>query len=115
MFPDLPFGNADNDKVEARKSQLDTFLKVSAWVETSVIKWFMLFCNLIAVFFFFKQLSSIPETSNSEDLQEFLAVNSDVCTYFERKPFIKSRIDKVRKNRHAVDRVNVIGRNQQVA
>lgn len=28
MFPDLPFGNADNEKVEARKSQLDTFLKV---------------------------------------------------------------------------------------
>nr|XP_040037202.1 sorting nexin-19a isoform X3 [Gasterosteus aculeatus aculeatus] len=28
MFPDLPFGNADNDKVEARKSQLDTFLKM---------------------------------------------------------------------------------------
>ncbi|XP_056267579.1 sorting nexin-19a [Pseudoliparis swirei] len=71
MFPDLPFGNADNDKVEARKSQLDTFLK---------------------------QLSSIPETSNSEDLQEFLAVNSDVCTYFERKPFIKSRIDKMMEN-----------------
>ncbi|XP_068457196.1 sorting nexin-19a [Clinocottus analis] len=71
MFPDLPFGNADNDKVEARKSQLDTFLK---------------------------QLSSIPETSNSDDMQEFLAVNSDVCTYFERKPFVKSRIDKMMEN-----------------
>uniref|UniRef100_A0A8C2XBX8 Sorting nexin 19a n=1 Tax=Cyclopterus lumpus TaxID=8103 RepID=A0A8C2XBX8_CYCLU len=71
MFPDLPFGNADSDKVEARKSQLDTFLK---------------------------QLSSIPETSNSEDMQEFLAVNSDVCTYFERKPFVKSRIDKMMEN-----------------
>uniref|UniRef100_A0A8C2XA50 Sorting nexin 19a n=1 Tax=Cyclopterus lumpus TaxID=8103 RepID=A0A8C2XA50_CYCLU len=58
-------------KVEARKSQLDTFLK---------------------------QLSSIPETSNSEDMQEFLAVNSDVCTYFERKPFVKSRIDKMMEN-----------------
>ncbi|XP_070773883.1 sorting nexin-19a [Enoplosus armatus] len=71
MFPDLPFGNADSDKVEARKSQLDTFLK---------------------------QLSSIPETSNSEDMQEFLALNSDVCTYFGRKPFVKSRIDKMMEN-----------------
>ncbi|KAM8898106.1 sorting nexin-19a isoform 4-T8 [Spinachia spinachia] len=71
MFPDLPFGNVDNDKVEARKSQLDTFLK---------------------------QLSSIPETSNSEDMQEFLALNSDVCTYFGRKPFVKSRIDKMMEN-----------------
>ncbi|XP_076607087.1 sorting nexin-19a [Chaetodon auriga] len=71
MFPDLPFGSADSDKVEARKSQLDTFLK---------------------------QLSNIPETSNSEDMQEFLALNSDVCTYFERKPFAKSRIDKMMEN-----------------
>ncbi|XP_045896864.1 sorting nexin-19a [Micropterus dolomieu] len=71
LFPDLPFGNADSDKVEARKSQLDTFLK---------------------------QLSSFPETSNSEDMQEFLALNSDVCTYFGRKPFVKSRIDKMMEN-----------------
>lgn len=42
-----------------------------------------------------QQLSSIPETSNSEDMQEFLALNSDVCTYFGRKPCGKSRIDKV--------------------
>eukprot|EP00064_Thunnus_orientalis_P002838 superscaffoldBa00000219_g2846 len=68
IFPDLPFGNPDSEKVEARKSQLDTFLK---------------------------QLNSIPETANSEDMQEFLALNSDVCTYFGRKPFVKSRIDKV--------------------
>lgn len=46
----------------------------------------------------FQQLSSIPETSNSEDMQEFLALNSDVCTYFGRKPFGKSRIDKVGEN-----------------
>nr|XP_046267499.1 sorting nexin-19a [Scatophagus argus] len=71
MFPDLPFGNMDSDKVEARKSQLDTFLK---------------------------QLSNIPETSNSEDMQEFLALNSDACTYFGRKPFAKSRIDKMMEN-----------------
>ncbi|KAM3601279.1 uncharacterized protein V6R79_010186 [Siganus canaliculatus] len=71
MFPDLSFGSADSDKVEARKGQLDTFLK---------------------------QLSSIPETSNSEDMQEFLALNSDACTYFGRKPFVKSRIDKMMEN-----------------
>ncbi|KAK5858366.1 hypothetical protein PBY51_002512 [Eleginops maclovinus] len=73
MFPDLPFGNAESDKVEARKSQLDTFLK---------------------------QLSSIPEMSNSEDMQEFLALNSDACTYFEerRRPLVKSRIDKMMEN-----------------
>ncbi|XP_035482486.2 sorting nexin-19a isoform X3 [Scophthalmus maximus] len=71
MFPDLSFGNADSERVEARKSQLDTFLK---------------------------QLSSIPETANSEDMQEFLAVQTDVCTYFGRKPFVKSRIDKMMEN-----------------
>ncbi len=35
MFPDLPFGNADSDKVEARKSQLDTFLKVGIGIITN--------------------------------------------------------------------------------
>lgn len=35
--------------------------------------------------------------SNSEDMQEFLALNSDASRYFGRKPFVKSRIDKVRK------------------
>uniref|UniRef100_A0A672Z3X2 Sorting nexin 19a n=1 Tax=Sphaeramia orbicularis TaxID=375764 RepID=A0A672Z3X2_9TELE len=71
IFPDLSFGNPDNDKVESRKNQLDNFLK---------------------------QLSSIPETANSEDMQEFLALNSDACTYFGRKPVIKSRIDKMMEN-----------------
>uniref|UniRef100_A0A7N6BYN9 Sorting nexin 19a n=1 Tax=Anabas testudineus TaxID=64144 RepID=A0A7N6BYN9_ANATE len=71
MFPDLLFGNGDNEKIEGRKSQLDTFLK---------------------------QLSSIPETSNSEDMQEFLALNSDACTYFGRRPVAKSKIDKMMEN-----------------
>ncbi|XP_068600426.1 sorting nexin-19a [Brachionichthys hirsutus] len=70
MFPDLPFGNTDSDKVEARKSQLDAYLK---------------------------QLSNIPEISNSEDMQEFLALNV-TSTYFGRKPFMKSRIDKMMEN-----------------
>lgn len=35
--------------------------------------------------------------SNSEDMQEFLVLNSDASRYFGRKPFVKSRIDKVRK------------------
>uniref|UniRef100_A0A3Q2XHF0 Sorting nexin 19a n=1 Tax=Hippocampus comes TaxID=109280 RepID=A0A3Q2XHF0_HIPCM len=71
MFPDLPFGNTDGDKVEARKGQLDTFLK---------------------------QLNSIPETAKSEDMQEFLSLNSGVCTYFGKRPFVKSRIDKMMEN-----------------
>ncbi|XP_029956269.1 sorting nexin-19a isoform X2 [Salarias fasciatus] len=71
MFPDLTFGSSENEKVEARKSQLDVFLK---------------------------QLSSIPETANSDDMQDFLALNSDICSYFERKPFVKSRIDKMMEN-----------------
>nr|XP_015816382.2 sorting nexin-19 isoform X1 [Nothobranchius furzeri]XP_054586545.1 sorting nexin-19 isoform X1 [Nothobranchius furzeri] len=71
MFPDLPFGGLDGEKVEARRSQLDAFLK---------------------------QLSSIPEITSGEDMQEFLAINSDVCTYFGRKPLNKSRIDKMMEN-----------------
>lgn len=36
MFPDLQFGCPDSDKVEARKSQLDAFLKVCIWTTTPV-------------------------------------------------------------------------------
>ncbi|XP_055004631.1 sorting nexin-19a [Boleophthalmus pectinirostris] len=71
IFPDISFGNSDSEKVEARKCQLDTFLK---------------------------QLSSIPETANSEDMQEFLGLNSDVCAHFGRRPVGKSRIDKMMEN-----------------
>ncbi|XP_076024896.1 sorting nexin-19a [Genypterus blacodes] len=71
LFPDLTFGSADSERIEVRKGQLDTFLK---------------------------QLSSIPEIAQSEDMQEFLALNTDTCTYFERKPFIKSRLDKMMEN-----------------
>ncbi|KAK7925535.1 hypothetical protein WMY93_007845 [Mugilogobius chulae] len=71
IFPDISFGNSDSEKVEARKCQLDTFLK---------------------------QLSSIPETANSEDMQEFLGLNSDICTHFGRRPVGKSRIDKMMEN-----------------
>lgn len=31
-------------------------------------------------------------------MQEFLSLNTDGCTSFEKKPFSKSRIDKVREN-----------------
>ncbi|CAL8364944.1 unnamed protein product [Lota lota] len=68
LFPDLPFGNADLDKAESRKGQLDTFLK---------------------------QLCSIPETANSEDMQEFLALHTDCGGSFEKRPLVKSRIDKM--------------------
>ncbi|XP_026877031.2 sorting nexin-19 isoform X1 [Electrophorus electricus] len=68
IFPDLPFGNMDSDKVEARKSLLETFLR---------------------------QLCAVPETANSEEMQEFLALNTDARIAFVKKPFIVSRIDKI--------------------
>ncbi|CAG6007479.1 unnamed protein product [Menidia menidia] len=68
MFPDMPFGNMDSDKIEARKGLLETFLK---------------------------QLCAIPEIANSEEMQEFLALNTDARIAFVKKPFIVSRIDKI--------------------
>ncbi|XP_010891983.1 sorting nexin-19 [Esox lucius] len=68
IFPDLPFGNMDSEKVEARKGLLETFLK---------------------------QLCAIPETANSEEMQEFLALNTDARIAFVKKPFIVSHIDKI--------------------
>ncbi|XP_059494897.1 sorting nexin-19 isoform X1 [Stegostoma tigrinum] len=67
LFPDLPFGNMDSDKVEARKSLLETFLK---------------------------QLCAIPESAYSEEMQEFLALNTDARIAFVKKSFV-SRIDKI--------------------
>ncbi|XP_063063497.1 sorting nexin-19 isoform X2 [Engraulis encrasicolus] len=71
IFPDLPFGNMDSDKVEARKSLLENFLK---------------------------QLCAIPETANSDEMQEFLALNTDARIAFVKKPLIVSRIDKIVMN-----------------
>ncbi|NXP23465.1 SNX19 protein, partial [Scytalopus superciliaris] len=68
LFPDLPFGNMDSDKVEARKSLLESFLK---------------------------QLCAVPEIANSEEVQEFLALNTDARIAFVKKPFGVSRIDKI--------------------
>ncbi|KAK0145637.1 Sorting nexin-19 [Merluccius polli] len=68
IFPDMPFGNMDSDKIEARKGLLETFLK---------------------------QLCAIPEAANSEEMQEFLALNTDARIAFVKKPFIVSRIDKI--------------------
>ncbi|CAL9684257.1 unnamed protein product [Knipowitschia caucasica] len=68
IFPDMPFGNMDTDKIEARKGLLETFLK---------------------------QLCAIPEIANSEEMQEFLALNTDARIAFVKKPFITSRIDKI--------------------
>ncbi|KAJ6656031.1 hypothetical protein lerEdw1_004436 [Lerista edwardsae] len=61
IFPDLPFGNMDTEKVEARKSLLESFLK---------------------------QLCAIPEIANSEEMQEFLALNTDARIAFVKKPFV---------------------------
>ncbi|XP_061449042.1 sorting nexin-19 isoform X2 [Rhineura floridana] len=71
LFPDLPFGNMDTDKVEARKSLLESFLK---------------------------QLCAISEIANSEEMQEFLALNTDARIAFVKKPFVVSRIDKIVMN-----------------
>uniref|UniRef100_A0A7N8Y334 Sorting nexin 19b n=1 Tax=Mastacembelus armatus TaxID=205130 RepID=A0A7N8Y334_9TELE len=68
VFPDMPFGNMDSEKIEARKGLLETFLK---------------------------QLCAIPEIANSEEMQEFLALNTDARIAFVKKPFIVSRIDKI--------------------
>eukprot|EP00074_Homo_sapiens_P079474 XP_011541126.1 sorting nexin-19 isoform X4 [Homo sapiens] len=68
LFPDLPLGNMDSDRVEARKSLLESFLK---------------------------QLCAIPEIANSEEVQEFLALNTDARIAFVKKPFMVSRIDKM--------------------
>ncbi|XP_034723006.1 sorting nexin-19 isoform X2 [Etheostoma cragini] len=68
IFPDMPFGNMDSDRIEARRGLLETFLK---------------------------QLCSIPEIANSEEMQEFLALNTDARIAFVKKPFIVSRIDKI--------------------
>ncbi|CDQ91008.1 unnamed protein product [Oncorhynchus mykiss] len=47
------------------------------------------------------QLCTIPETANSDEMQEFLALHTDASTAFEKKPFVMSRIDKMMAN--AVD------------
>lgn len=39
----------------------------------------------------------MPEIANSEEVQEFLALNTDARIAFVKKPFVVSRIDKVRK------------------
>ncbi|XP_069470230.1 sorting nexin-19 [Ambystoma mexicanum] len=71
LFPDLPFGNMDIEKVEARKSLLESFLK---------------------------QLCGIPEIASSEEVQEFLALNTDARIAFVKKPFVVARIDKMMVN-----------------
>uniref|UniRef100_A0A672LTY4 Sorting nexin-19-like n=1 Tax=Sinocyclocheilus grahami TaxID=75366 RepID=A0A672LTY4_SINGR len=70
VFPDLPFSNLDTDKVEARRSQLESFLR---------------------------KLCTIPEAANSEEVHEFLALNTDATAAFQKKPS-SSRIDKMVEN-----------------
>lgn len=45
--------------------------------------------------FILQQLCSVPEIANSDEMQEFLALNTDARIAFVKKPFIVSRIDKV--------------------
>ena len=99
----MPFGNMDSDKIEARKGLLETFLKVG-WLD-----WYLcvhVHSQKFHIFFYlkdcrptscplFQQLCAIPEIANSEEMQEFLALNTDARIAFVKKPFIGSRIDKV--------------------
>lgn len=42
-----------------------------------------------------QQLCAVADIANSEEMQEFLALNTDARIAFVKKPFIVSRIDKV--------------------
>ncbi|XP_053729273.1 sorting nexin-19 [Synchiropus splendidus] len=68
IFPEMPFGNMDSEKIEARRGMLETYVK---------------------------HLCAVPEIANSEEMQEFLALNTDARIAFVKKPFIVSRIDKI--------------------
>lgn len=105
----MPFGNMDSDKIEARKGLLETFLKVEACFATLRL----LFCPVCVFFLYWhvhkaplihslQQLCAIPEIANSEEMQEFLALNTDARIAFVKKPFIVSRIDKVRFQQNSV-------------
>lgn len=105
----MPFGNMDSDKIEARKGLLETFLKVEACFATLRL----LFCPVCVFSLYWhvhkaplihslQQLCAIPEIANSEEMQEFLALNTDARIAFVKKPFIVSRIDKVRFQQNSV-------------
>ncbi|XP_051526545.1 sorting nexin-19-like [Myxocyprinus asiaticus] len=70
LFPDLPFSNLDTDKVEARRTQLESF---------------------------HSKLWTIPEAANIEEVCEFLALNTDARTVFQKKSS-SSCIDKMVEN-----------------
>lgn len=50
--------------------------------------------SLSHLFPLLQKLCSIPEAANSEEMQEFLALNTDAKAAFQKKPS-SSRIDKV--------------------
>lgn len=92
MFPDMPFGNMDSDKIEARKGLLETFLKVGGFAPSHSFSKARPPSDICRVF---QQLCAMSEIANSEEMQEFLALNTDARIAFVKKPFIVSRIDKV--------------------
>lgn len=95
MFPDMPFGNMDSEKIEARKGLLETFLKVGGSAPS------LRLANAPPphVCRLFQHLCAMSDIANSEEMQEFLALNTDARIAFVKKPFIVSRIDKVRPPR----------------
>ncbi len=54
-----------------------------------------LLLNVDSCVLLLQQLCVVPETANSDEMQEFLALNTDARIAFVKKPFIVSRIDKV--------------------
>lgn len=112
----------DSDKVEARKSLLESFLKVRYLLvcpcelessaqdssvltgggahqisSTCMVKLGNCLKKDLKLHLSLQQLCAVPEIANSEEVQEFLALNTDARIAFVKKPFVVSRIDKVHK------------------
>lgn len=59
IFPDMPFGNMDSDKIEARKGLLETFLKVGGKPFCSAL---VLFVSLLLHFWWLLSVSTFSAT-----------------------------------------------------
>lgn len=94
MFPDMPFGNMDSEKIEARKGLLEAFLKVGGAAAAAPRPPLRRRLRPTPAVLF-QQLCAMAEIANSGEMQEFLALNTDARIAFVKKPFIVSRIDKV--------------------
>lgn len=91
----MPFGNMDSEKIEARKGLLETFLKVGGLWRSCDRRSGV---EVVTPRRLFQHLCAVSEITNSEEMQEFLALNTDARIAFVKKPFIVSRIDKVERS-----------------